>query len=118
LYLDDDIASPVLARLLRAAGHDVLLPADVGLSGEKDPVHLTRAIREDRATLTRNYGDFETLHNLIMQARGHHPGVLLVRRDDQAKRNMTPAAIVRALRNLEASSLPIDDHCYELNPWQ
>jgi predicted nuclease of predicted toxin-antitoxin system len=118
LYLDDDIAGPVLARLLRNAGHDVLLPADVGLAGGKDPAHLIRAMQEDRVMLSRNYKDFQLLHLLIEQARGHHPGILLVRRDDLAKRNMTAADIVRALRNLETSGLPIPDHCYELNPWQ
>ena len=32
LYLDDDTAFPLLARLLRQAGHDVELPADAGLA--------------------------------------------------------------------------------------
>lgn len=35
LYLDDDSASPLLAKLLGQAGHDVQSPADVGLSGEQ-----------------------------------------------------------------------------------
>src|SRR5262245_51897856 len=109
LYLDDDIAGPVLTRLLRQAGHDVLLPADIGLAGAKDPAHLTRAIGEGRVTLSRNYKDFELLHLLIDKAQGHHPGILVVRRDDQVKRNMTPTDIVRALRNLEASGLPLPD---------
>jgi len=29
LYLDDDIAWPLLARLLRNAGHEVQLPGDL-----------------------------------------------------------------------------------------
>ena len=45
LYLDDDIAWPLLAKLLRNAGHDVQWPSDIGMSGSEDPVHLTRAIR-------------------------------------------------------------------------
>jgi predicted nuclease of predicted toxin-antitoxin system len=118
LYLDDDMVRPLLARLLRTAGHDVILPAEVGLSGDEDPVHFTYAIQQDRILLSRNYHDFELLHNLVVQARGHHPGVLIVRRDDNPKRNMSPADIVRALRNLEASGLPLLDHYYELNPWQ
>jgi|SRR5437870_9000480 len=118
LYLDDDIAGPVLARWLRNAGHEVQLPADVGLSGADDAVHLTRAIVDNRVTLTRNYRDFTNLHNLIMHAGGHHPGVLIVRRDNDPKRNMSPHDIVRAIRNLEAAGLLVADHCYELNPWQ
>ena len=57
LYLDEDLASPLLARLLRNAGHDVQLPADVGLGGKADPLCLTHAIREDRVLLSRNYCD-------------------------------------------------------------
>jgi predicted nuclease of predicted toxin-antitoxin system len=118
LYLDDDSANTILAAVLRKARHDVRLPATVGLAGAKDPVHLTRAIAEHRILLTRNYDDFEALHLLIMQAQGHHPGILLIRRDNDPRRNMAPRDIVRALRNLEAAGLPLADHCYELNPWQ
>ena len=43
LYLDDDIIETVLVKLLRKAGHDVVIPADGGLAGADDPVHFTRA---------------------------------------------------------------------------
>jgi hypothetical protein len=52
LYLDDDSAATLLARLLTQAGHDVQTPADAGLSGEDDAVHLTDAIKDDRVLLT------------------------------------------------------------------
>jgi hypothetical protein len=55
LYLDDDSASALLARLLRQAGHDVQLPVEVGMSGEDDPVHLAHAIREGRVCLSHNH---------------------------------------------------------------
>jgi hypothetical protein len=48
LYLDDDSADPLLALLLRNAGHDVRIPADIGKSGNPDPAHLQQAILEDR----------------------------------------------------------------------
>ena len=48
LYLDDDSASALLARLLAQASHDVQVPADAGLSGDDDPVHLGHAIQDDR----------------------------------------------------------------------
>jgi predicted nuclease of predicted toxin-antitoxin system len=118
LYLDDDLAGPQLARLLRNDGHDVRLPADLRNAGAKDPIHLRHAIREGRVLLTRNYDDFELLHLLIQEANGHHPGILLIRRDNDPRRNMGPGAVVRALRNLEASGLALPDSCYELNPWQ
>jgi len=118
LYLDDDLAGPLLARLLRNAGHDLVLPTDVGLAGADDSVHFARAIEDNRAVLTRNYRDFENLHNLVVKAQGHHPGVLLVRRDNDPRRNLTPRDIVRAIRNLEAAGLPMTDQCHVLNHWR
>jgi hypothetical protein len=59
LYLDDDSVDPGLIRLLRRDGHDVQIPADVGLAGVSDQAHLAHAIRDRRAILTRNYKDFE-----------------------------------------------------------
>jgi predicted nuclease of predicted toxin-antitoxin system len=76
LYLDDDSALALLTRLLRQAGHDVRVPAEIGMAGDDDPVHLAQAIREDRALLTHNHHDFEDLHNLLMVGAGHHRGIL------------------------------------------
>jgi hypothetical protein len=118
LYLDDDSAAPLLVKLLRNAGHDVEVPRDAGLSGAADPVHLTHAIKETRAILTRNYRDFEYLHNLIVAARGHHPGILVVREDNDPKRDMKPGDIVRALANLEAAGVPVADSYIILNHWR
>ena len=36
LYLDDDTASPLLAKLLRNAAHDVQMPGEVGMAGAPD----------------------------------------------------------------------------------
>ena len=115
LYLDDDLARPLLAQWLRNAGHDVVLPIDIGLSGEDDSVHFARAIEENRVLLTRNYRDFENLHNLVRKAQGHHPGILLVRRDYDPSRNLSPRDIVRAIRNLAAFGLALPDQCHILN---
>jgi hypothetical protein len=109
LYLDDDSAGHLLAHLLRQAGHDVQLPGDVGMAGKDDPVHLTHAIREDRTLLSRNHDDFLNLHNLLAQAQGHHAGILIVRRDHDPHRDLKPAGIVRAIRNLLAAGVPIED---------
>ena len=115
LYLDDDFAEALLVTLLRQAGHDVQIPADVGLVGEYDSVHLTHAIREDRALLSRNHDDFENLHDLIMQVQGHYPGLLIVRRDNDPARDLKPSGIVRALRKLLTASVPICDQFHILN---
>jgi predicted nuclease of predicted toxin-antitoxin system len=118
LYLDDDSVAAVLIRLLQLAGHDVRIPADIGMAGEDDPVHLLHAIREDRALLSRNHDDFEQLHDLILQAQGHHPGILIVRRDNDPSKDLKPAGIVRAIRNLEAANIPIRDSFHVLNQWR
>src|SRR5712692_5010723 len=77
LYLDDDSVDPGLIRLLRRDGHDVQVPADVGLVGSSDQVHLAHAIRDRRAILTRNCKDFQALHDLVVSAAsGHHCGIL------------------------------------------
>jgi uncharacterized protein with PIN domain len=118
VYLDDDVAAARLTRLLRAASHDVQLPSDVGLAGEDDPTHLTQAIRDKRVLLTRNYGDYEKLHLLIVEAGGHHSGILVERFDADPKHNLTPADIVRALRNVETAGISLTNQYYILNQWK
>jgi hypothetical protein len=117
-YLDDDSASALLARLLRQAGHDVQLPADVRMAGEDDPIHLIQALREDRVFLSHNHHDFENLHNLIVFAGGHHPGILVVRKDNNPKRDLNAKGIVRATGKLLAAGVPLADHFYVLNHWR
>src|ERR1051326_3487657 len=105
LYLDDDSVDALLIALLRRAGHDLQIPADVGKSGESDSVHFAEAIRHDRILLSRNHDDFRNLHDLVTAATGHHPGVLIVRRDNDPSRDLKPAGIVRAIRKFEAGAL-------------
>jgi hypothetical protein len=116
LYLDEDSGSGPLTGLLRKAGHDVQ-KNDAGLAGSSDAAQFTHACREGRAILAHNYTDFEELHYLIVQAGGHHPGVLVVRRDP-GQRKMTPHDIVRAIRNLEAAGVPVADEYVILNAWR
>ena len=52
IYLDDDSANGLLVRLLTKDGHEVVIPADVGRSGDKDPAHFIFAISTDRVLLT------------------------------------------------------------------
>jgi hypothetical protein len=118
IYLDDDGASPLLARLLRQAGHDVLLPVNVRRAGRSDQVHLAFAVGDGRVLLTKNYGDFEELHELVMVTRGHHPGIFVVRQDNDPQRDLKPAGIVRAIGNLLAAGVPIPDNYHILNHWR
>jgi len=119
LYIDDDSVDPGLLRLLRRDGHDVKVPTDVGLAGQSDQVHLAHAIRQGRAILTRNYRDFEALHELVVfAASGHHVGILVVRFDSNPRNNMSSGAIARAVGNLENAAVSIADSYFELNHWQ
>jgi hypothetical protein len=120
LYLDDDSAEKLLVHLLRQAGHDVQIPSEARKSGEEDPVHLTHAIREDRLLLSRNHDDFRNLHdhNHIIQAGGHHPGIFIVRRDNDPTRDMKPAGVLRAIRKLLAARVALMDGFYILNQWR
>jgi predicted nuclease of predicted toxin-antitoxin system len=118
LYLDDDSASTLLTRLLRKAGHDVLLPADVGMAGEDDAVHLAQALRERRVLLSHNHHDFENLHNLLILAGGRHPGIFVVRKDNNPKRDLNATGIVRAIAKLMAAGVPITDQFTVLNHWR
>ena len=113
LYLDDDSASLLLAHLLGRAGHDVQRPVDVGMVGKDDSVH-----RQDRVTLSRNHRDFENLHNLLMVAHGHHPGILVIRQDNNPKRDLKAPGIVRAIAKLEAAAVQLADHLHVLNHWR
>ena len=118
LYLDEDSAQTLLVQLLRREGHIVLLPADFGIMGKKDPVHLRLAIRESAVFLSHNYEDFELLHDLLLEGQGHHPGILVVRKDNDPSRDLKPAGIVRAIRNLEAAGVPVADQYIILNHWR
>jgi hypothetical protein len=117
LYLDNDSIDPLLV-LLRAAGHDVQVPADVGQAGSPDPVHLRHAIEEDRVFLSGNHDDFAMLHELVLAAKGRHPGILIVRRDNNPKRDLSPRGIVRAIQNLMAANVPLLNCWYILNHWR
>jgi len=119
LYVDDDSVDPSLIRLLRRDGHDVQVPADVGQVGSSDQVHLAHAIRDQRAVLTRNHGDFDDLHDLVVSAaQGHHQGIMVVRYDSNPRNNMSSGDVARAVRNLQNACVPIADSYYELNHWQ
>ena len=118
LYLDDDTASPLLTTLLRKAGHDVVIPSDIGMEGKPEPAHLKRAIRDMRACVTKNYDDFLMLHELILEAGGTRPGILVVRQENNPARDMTPKGIVAAIRKLESAGVPIANEYIVLNHWR
>jgi hypothetical protein len=118
LYLDDDIVAKLLVRLLIQSGHDVEVPAAAGLSGSDDPVHLTHAIEKGRVLLSGNHDDFRLLQNLLMMAGGHHPGILIVRKDNDPRRDLSARGIVNCIQKLAAAGALVTDQFVILNHWR
>ncbi len=118
LYLDDDMASDILRRLLTRAGADVQIPKDMDMSGEDDAVHLTLGIRTNRVLLSGNHDDFVKLHDLVLESSGHHPGILIVCRENDPRRDLSPRGIVLAVQKLEAAGIALQDCFHILNHWR
>jgi hypothetical protein len=68
--------------------------------------------------LTGNHRHFEDLHELVMIVGGHHPGILVVRKDNDPKRDLTEPGIVRALGKLLQAGVPLEDEVSVLNHWR
>jgi hypothetical protein len=62
--------------------------------------------------------DFLDLHEVVQTAHGTHPGILIVRFDNDPTRDMTPRHIVSALSRLGAAAVPLESHVYILNHWR
>ncbi len=113
LFIDEDTQDKLLVKLLRNAGHDVIMVNEAGLMGKADPIVLDYARQHDRCLLTYNCDDFEELH----KAKPIHPGILTVYRDNKSSKNMSFFAIVRAIANLEAADVPLANQFISLNQW-
>lgn len=118
LYLDDNSNKGSLVNLLRRAGHQVTISADLGMAGASDPRHLGSCASEGLVLLTRDHDDFLELHDLVQATHGHHAGILVVRGDNDPSRDMKDRDIVRALANLEAAQVPIENDFQILNHWR
>ncbi len=107
LYLDDNSCKGLLAILLRKAGHTVVVPSDVGRAGCSDPRHFMHALQTKFVMLTRDHEEFLELHDLVQITGGCHPGVLAIRLDNDASRDMKDRDIVRAIGKLERAGVPL-----------
>ena len=117
IYLDDDSTGYLLQRQLIQAGYDLVLPVQVGLSGHSDPEHLTYAIDHQVPLLTGNHKDFRILHDLIQACGGHHPGILVIRKDNDS-RDMKPHHVVAALTKMVFAHPTCIDQYIILNHWR
>ena len=118
IYLDDSLADKSLLGLLRKNGHTVARPFDYGLVGASDARHLERTIREDLTTLTADRDDFGELHQLILTSGGGHPGIFVVRFENDPKKDMKPKHIAAAIAKLEKSGISVKNDLVVLNHWR
>ena len=118
LYLDDNINKGRLADRLRRAGHQVVLPAMIGLAGSSDPRHFLHALEQRWVLMTKDHEDFFVLHRIVRASQGQHAGILAVRADNDARRDMKDADIARAIHNLEQAGVPIANEFHILNHWR
>jgi predicted nuclease of predicted toxin-antitoxin system len=118
LYIDDDMAKGALVARLRKARHHVVDPADVNLAGVWDPGHLLYAVQNNLVLVSKNHDDFKELHLLVQATNGQHPGMAIIRSDNDPSRDMKDADIVRALQNLELSGVAIANEFHILNHWR
>jgi hypothetical protein len=116
IYLDDCAFSHRLRQLLIEGGHDVQIPADVtpSLTGAADEVHFAHAQAVGRVILTMNPKDFAHLH----QQFHRHPGIFAVYQDNDVTKDMSYVDIVRAITNLENSTVTIEGGFWVLNVYQ
>jgi predicted nuclease of predicted toxin-antitoxin system len=118
IYLDDNLTDRTLAALLVEAGHTVVQPAAAGLTGASDPRHLEYAIRQGLAVLTSDRDDFRDLHQLVLTSGGGHPGIMVVRFENNPARDMKPKHIVAAIGKLVRFGSPVANQFIVLNQWR
>jgi predicted nuclease of predicted toxin-antitoxin system len=118
LYLDDDTVDGLLVSLLQKAGHTTVTPANISMMGASDARHLIHAIPQGLVLVTRNHDDFLELHEVVQAAAGAHPGILIIRSDNDPTRDLTPRGIVTAVGKLQSAGVPLRNQCYVLNHWR
>jgi hypothetical protein len=118
LYLDEDMAKGALVTRLRRAGHQVVVPADAALLGAWDPRHLLHAVQHGLVLISKNHDDFKDLHLLIQATSGQHPGMLVIRADNDPRRDMKDGDIAQAIHNLERAGVPVANEFHILNHWR
>ena len=118
ILIDENMSSPRLAAAMLAAGHDVEFSTAGGRKSQSDARVMTDAIGQGRLVLTRDYEDYADLHDLVIASGGRHPGILIIRFDDEPSRNLSHRAICTALANLASAGMPIDSQVHVLNQWR
>lgn len=118
VYLDDDLDSNALIRLLRQAGHEVVSPRNVGTRARSDESHLRYAAANALVLLTANARDFVDLHHAWRSRQQDHHGILIVYKENNPVRDLSSQQIANAVTHVEHSGLPLSNALHNLNFWR
>ncbi len=118
IYLDDNTTDPRLMIELRKRGHIVVEPSDASLDGASDARHFVYSIEKGLVILTRDADDFRNLHLIVIASHGEHPGIFVVRFDNDPSKDMRPGGLAAAVDRIEASRLPLSNQLFVLNHWR
>ncbi len=111
--VDEDTQAHRLLEMLRADGHDILTISEIGATGMLDASVMELARVQQRVLLTRNCNDFLAIH----QENPEHSGILAIYQDADPMKNMSYAAIVKAIDNLQNTELSLKGQFVVLNQY-
>jgi hypothetical protein len=95
----------------------VVRPAEVGLTGEDDDVHLSYAVQHGLIVVTKDPDDFHELH---LRNPNHH-GIFGIYQDNDVGRAMSNADVVSAIGKIEAavpSGYLVPGEFHNFNLWR
>ena len=120
VYLDDCSFGYELVALLQVRGVRTVTPKDAGLLGARDDLHLAYAASVSLPIVTTNPGDFRELHidSQSTSADPRHAGIMVIYRDNNRRKDMTPAETADAIVTLFESGVPITGEWHVLNHWR
>lgn len=119
IYLDDDADGSLLIIALQSAGFEVLSPRnkEINMRNRDDLAHLERATKERATILTFNCKDFRALHKDWENSGKVHAGILVVYKYNNPKKDLAPADIAKAIKNILVLHAPIEKQLHVLNDY-
>ena len=141
LLIDEDTQANLISVQLRAAGHDVCAVTEAGLNDDADTVLIDYARQAVRLLLPKDCNDFTAMisrictikdrrmpeywlsiniyyaHLEISIYRDRHSPISRCGQYNNPQKDMSYAAIVRALANLESSGWDFRGEFIKVNDW-
>lgn len=109
IYLDDNLDSNLIKVILRVNGFEVISPREIGMVGERDDNHIKCAVSKGAIMLTQDR-EFPNPDPHIK-----HNGILIIYRSNNIKKDMTPAKILKSLKNIQRQNLNLENQILPLN---